>query len=75
MGDRGNHTSPQAEKLQIEIFRRMEPEKHLRSSELLPELDQTFLAGWYLPKIPLISTPPSSLIGQERHHLQPEVPE
>ena len=37
-------TSPDAEKIQIEIFRRMEPEKRLQSAALLSENCRTLLA-------------------------------
>ncbi len=37
-------TSPDAEKLQIEIFRRMEPRKRLESAALLSEICRTLLA-------------------------------
>ena len=37
-------TSPDAEKIQIEIFRRMGPEKRLRSAALLSETCRTLLA-------------------------------
>jgi len=37
-------TSPNAEKIQIEIFRRMEPEGRLQSAALLSETCRTLLA-------------------------------
>jgi len=37
-------TSPDAEKIQIEIFRRMEPEGRLQSAALLSETCRTLLA-------------------------------
>jgi hypothetical protein len=37
-------TSSHAEKVQIEIFRRMDPEKRLRSASLLSETCRTLLA-------------------------------
>ncbi len=37
-------TSPEAEKIQIEIFRRMGPEKRLQSAALLSETCRTLLA-------------------------------
>ncbi len=37
-------TSPEAEKIQIEIFRRMEPRKRLESAALLSENCRTLLA-------------------------------